>query len=182
MLEDAGIYFTRPTGRSFALLKIPGLSGVRGYLENHEAGRTNAAGELILTDLIPYYANRIGIEHKDVPFEYELKETERFVAPPFRGGALVIFSARATNFVRGVIAVLEGGLKRVPAYGELRVQGPDGEVASPLGGNGEFELDGLAPGRYRAVVSDEHGVCSFDLHVPASTALVIELGEVRCIR
>ena len=56
-------------------------------------GRTNGRGDTLVPNLLPYYANRLGISDQDVPFDREIETVEQAVAPPYRGGALVTFQA-----------------------------------------------------------------------------------------
>ncbi len=172
---------TRPVDDSFALLKVPGVAGVRGYASNQEIGTTDSHGDLLIPNLIPYYGNRIGIADRDVPMDYEIDAVERTVATPYRGGAVVAFPVRRVTSVTGRVVLAEAGREVVPAYGELTVTGPDGKAQlSPVGGDGGFYLENLPPGRYPAVVEQKETVCRFTLVVPASTSAFASLGTVRC--
>lgn len=182
MVQDLGVFATRPTGRSFAVLRVPGVEGVRGFRENHEVGRTDEKGTLFVPDLIPYYGNRLRIEHRDLPLNYEPGVIERVIAPPLLGGAVVEFTATPTSFVRGTVVVLEKRARVIPEYGELSVPLPDGPALSPVGKDGSFELEGVPPGVHRATITYGGGTCTFPFEVPASAPLVLELGELTCAR
>lgn len=182
MVEDLGIFATRPTGRSFAVVRVPGVEGIRTLRENHEIGRTDAKGMLFVPDLIPYYGNRLRIDHRDLPLNYQPGELERVVAPPLLGGAVVEFTATPTSFVRGSVVVREQGARVIPEYGELSVATPAGPVSSPIGKDGHFELEGLAAGLHRATVTYAGGTCAFSFAVPVSTDVVIDVGELQCSR
>ena len=56
-----GVHPTRPVNGSYALVRVPEVGGVRTYLNNQEIGRTNRRGDTLISNLLPYYANRIGI-------------------------------------------------------------------------------------------------------------------------
>jgi hypothetical protein len=107
---------------------------------------------------------------------------ERVIAPPYRGGALVVFDATPARFFRGRVVVESAAGKLVePAYGELSLEGPGGKATSPLGKRGEFEVEGLAAGPYAArIVYGKKSSCAFDLVVPPSEHAVADLGEQRC--
>jgi outer membrane usher protein len=172
---------TRPVDESFALLRVPGVAGVRGYASNQEIGTTNSKGDLLIPDLIPYYGNRIGISDRDVPMDYEIDAVERTVATPLRGGAVVAFPVRRLTSVTGRVVLQEAGREVAPAYGELTVTGPDGKAqVSPIGGDGSFYLENLAAGRHPAVVEYKETVCRFTLVIPASTSAFVKIGDVSC--
>jgi outer membrane usher protein len=171
----------RPVLDSFALIRVPGLADVRGSASNQDVGKTNASGDLLVPDLIPYYGNRIGIMDRDVPVDYEIDAIERTVATPYRGGAVVEFPVRRVSTVTGRVLLVEAGADVVPAYGELTVTGPDGKPqASPVGGDGAFYLENLAPGPHPAAVEYKGALCHFSLAVPTASSAFVNLGTVRC--
>lgn len=172
---------TRPVVDSFALIRVPGLSGVHGTASNQNVGTTNASGDLLIPSLIPYYGNRIGIADRDVPVDYEIGSVERTVATPYRGGAVVEFPVKRITTVTGRVLIAEAGAEKVPAYGELTATGPGGvPQISPVGGDGSFYLENLPPGRYPAAVEHKEAVCRFTLAVPESSSAFVNLGTVRC--
>jgi outer membrane usher protein len=175
-----GIYFTRATNQSFALLEVEGAPGVRGYLNNREFGRTDANGRLFLPGLAPYQANRLSIEQADLPLDYELREDEVLLAPPIHGGAVVTFPARRVRIFRGSIVRRVNGHSVPVKYGDLIVELPDDVVSSPLGSEGQFELVGLPPGSWVGRVDSSGGVCSVPLRVEKSKSVVQELGVLTC--
>ncbi len=172
---------TRPVVDSFALIRVPGVPGVHGSASNQDVGTTNANGDLLVPNLIPYYGNRIGITDQDVPLDYEIGSVERTVATPYRGGAVVEFPVKRVTAVTGRVVVVRAGTEAVPSFGELTVTGPGGEAqASPVGGDGAFYLEDLPPGRYPAAVESKESVCRFTLAVPVSPSAFVNLGTVRC--
>ncbi len=172
---------TRPVVGSFALIRVPGVSGVHGSASNQDVGTTNGSGDLLIPSLIPYYGNRIGISDRDVPIDYEIGSVERTVATPYRGGAVVEFPVKRVTTVTGRVLIVEAGTEKAPAYGELTVTGPAGvPQTSPLGGDGGFYLENLSPGRYPAAVEHKEAVCRFTLVVPMSSSPFVNLGTLRC--
>ncbi|MCA1734358.1 MAG: fimbria/pilus outer membrane usher protein, partial [Acidobacteria bacterium] len=117
---DGRVHLMRPAQQSYAIVRIPGVEGVRVYVSNLEAGRTDANGELIVTDLIPYYGNRIRIEDSDVPVHYRIDRVERVIAPPLRGGVVVEFLVTPTTSITGTAVIQQtDGSTRIPATGEM---------------------------------------------------------------
>lgn len=175
-----GLHWSRPVQDGFALIDVPGLAGVRGYLNNQEIGRTDARGKLLVPNLLPYYGNRLGIADQDVPLEYSIGTTERLVAPPVRGGAVVSFPARRIQAFVGTVLMDVGGRAVTPAYGQLTVTAAGQAHESPIGRDGEFYLESLPIGRHPAVIEHKEGTCRFTLEATASPASLVELGTLRC--
>jgi len=164
------------------VIRVPGAEGVRGFLNNQEVGRTNGSGNLVVPNLLPYYGNRISIADSDVALSRGVSAVERTIAPPLRGGALVLFESRAARFFRGRVTVLRAGKPETPSYGELSVHKPaGGDTVSPLGQHGEFEVPDLEPGLYGAQIVYAGGTCAFTLPIPATALAVTNLGERRCV-
>lgn len=180
VLLKKGIYFTRATNQSFALLEVEGAPGVRGYLNNREFGRTDATGRLFLPGLIPYQANRLSIEQADLPLDYVLEGDEVVFAPPIHGGAVVTFPARPVRYFRGSI-VRRVNARSIPVkFGDLSVALPDKVLSSPIGAEGEFELEGLPAGAWFGSVQSSDGDCSILLRVAKSKRVVQNLGDLTC--
>jgi outer membrane usher protein len=174
------VHATRPLSDSFALVRVPDVPGVRAYLNNQEMGRTDGHGNLLISDLLPYYANRIDISDQDVPMDHDLEGVEQVIAPPYRGGAVVVFKAARHQGLSGTMTLGEGGQTVLPAFGEVSVSVGNQTYASPIGHDGEFYLENVPPGSHPAVVQFKGAVCQFTLTVPASTAPELHLGIVRC--
>jgi len=171
------VFATRPVQQSFALLRVPGVAGVRGYVNNHEIGRTDRHGDLMVPSLLPYYGNRIAVNDHDIPFDRTMPTLERTIAPPDRGGVVVRFTAPRMFLVRGRLRV---GAGDVPAYGELTLARAAGDVSSPIGRDGEFELDGVSAGRHDARVEWSGGTCALVVEAPDRDAGIVDLGTLRC--
>ncbi|GMU01980.1 fimbria/pilus outer membrane usher protein [Corallococcus caeni] len=182
---DGEVLPTRSVEQGFALVRVPGAAHVQVRLNNQDVGRTNASGAAIVPGLLPYYANRVSISEQDLPPEFAVAEVEHAVAPVFRGGALVRFDARRFRALRGTVVLKGPGGPVIPSFGELAVtlDAVRGlERRSPLGRQGEFELEGLEPGLYRATVESPGGTCVFILTVPSGGPDITELGQLRCGR
>jgi outer membrane usher protein len=175
-----GLYFTRPVGDGFALIRVPGVAGVPGYLSNQEVGRTNARGNLVIPGLLPYYANDIRIGTDGIPFNYSIGTRQETVAPPYRSGAIVTFPVVRIQVFTGRLRVRAGDRTMVPSYGELIVITKTTRFSSPLGSAGDFYFENLPPGNYAAEVGHSGGTCRFDLHIPTSDNTFVDLGEMIC--
>lgn len=176
------MYATRPVDQGFALVRVPGVKGVRGYLSNQLVGRTNARGDLLIPNLLPYYANRLSVSDLDIPLDRAVARTEYTVAPPYRGGALVVFPATQVRSITGRVELEVNGRLWKPEFGDLSVEVEGGRhLESPIGHEGEYYLENLAPGKYKALVRYRGTVCGFSLKVPASNNVVVDVGLSHCV-
>ncbi len=127
--------------------------------------------------------NQISIADTDVPVDRALTRKHLLLAPPYRGGAIAEFSATRQWRVSGTL-VVEGqpDLLRGQAAldAALTIDTPDGPLESWLGAEGEFYVEGIAPGVYAARVRSSDRRCAATLVVPASDAPVIRVGTVTC--
>jgi len=176
-----GIYASRPVDDSFALVKVPGVAGVRAFASHQEIGRTNRNGDLLIPDLQAYYGNILNVADADIPLQYAVPDVARTLALPYRGGAVALFDVQKIQHVTGRLSIADGGEHRVPSYGDLTVVVNDREVTSPVGNTGAFYFETLKPGTYPALVHETDGHdCVFTVTVPASDAPIVNLGTLRC--
>ncbi|HWE24269.1 MAG TPA: fimbria/pilus outer membrane usher protein [Myxococcales bacterium] len=171
------LFLARPVQDGFAVLRVPGLSGVRGYLNNVEIGTTDSHGDLFVPNLLPYYGNRLSIRDSDVPMEYEVGRVERLVASPYRGGALVEFEVRRIQSVTGLLEIDGGG---APAFGELQLATKGKSIQSPIAADGRFWLDGVPVGTHELSVEFRGGTCTARIAVPDSAGPLFDAGRLRC--
>jgi outer membrane usher protein len=175
------VYPTRPIYDSFALIQVPGMEGVPGYISNQEVGRTNRWGDLVVPNLLSYYGNRVDIGAADVPLDYSIDATEKIIAPPYRGGALVTFPIQQTQSFTGAVEVEIAGTSIIPAYGQIIVTPEGKEVVSPIGKSGEFYLENLTARRHPAKIEYNAGVCTFVLEIPVREGAFVNLEMLRCV-
>lgn len=171
---------TRPVDGSFALVRVPDVAGVRTYVNNQEAGRTNRRGETLLPNLLPYYANRVSIADQDVPMERDLTSVEQSVGPPYRGGALIVFDAALRQSVVGTVVLESGGQAIIPAFGEMSLSIGNRALVSPIGRGGQFYFEQVPAGAHPAVVHYKDVTCQLTVTVPASSESAVRLGVLRC--
>ena len=175
-----GVYAARPVRGSFALVRVPGVEGVRAFASHQEVGRTGRGGDVLVPDLQAYYGNLLDIADTDVPLTYAIPKSKMILAPPYRGGALALFEVEQVRQVVGRVVVIEAGVERASDYGRLTVNVNGTATESPIGSEGKFYFENLPAGRHTATVDDRNGRCSFQIEVPATAGAVIDLGLVRC--
>jgi outer membrane usher protein len=171
---------TRPVTDSFAVIKVPGVEGVRGYLFNQEVGRTNSRGYLVVPNMLSYYGNTLSIEDKDIPLGYRIDATQQTLAPPLRGGVLASFPVHRLQAITGSIRLTEEGGEIIPAHGEFRIDSGGQHYESPLGKNGEFYFENLPAGPHSGIIEFNGRQCPIDIEVPQSTESFVKLGTLTC--
>jgi outer membrane usher protein len=180
VVPGVGLFATRPVQDGFGVIRLEGVSGVRGYVNNQDAGKTNYEGNLVVPNLLSYYGNRLSIETEDIPMRYSLGQTEMLLAPPHRGAAIANFPVVIPHYCRGTVVVDHHGTRIVPKYGEFHIQRTNDEYVSPIGELGEFELEGIASGSHKIVIDYAEGTCEGVLNVVSSRETIVELGEIVC--
>jgi len=175
-----GVYATRPVTSSFALVRVPGVGNVRGFASHQEIGKTDRGGNLLVPNLLPYYANQLNISDADVPIDYSISNVSQTLAPPYRGGALVVFPVEQIRSISGRVQITGGEGKRSATYGQLTTRVGGKEMVSPIGSDGKFYFENLPAGKHAAKVQYADGECTVTLDVPASGGAVVNLGTVLC--
>jgi outer membrane usher protein len=174
-------YLTRPVQDAFALIRVPGVEGVRGLISNQVVGTTDRQGDLLIPSLLSYYGNRIGINDKDIPLDRDILATELTIAPPYRGGAVVTFPVRQVLAVAGTVVVEQDRKDITPSYGQIVVSVDGQKVVSPFDEAGNFYLENVPPGSYTAEVQYATGTCVFQLVVAHGPTALVNVGTLRCI-
>jgi len=176
-----GLYATRPVQQSFALIRVPGVEGVRAFSSHQEIGKTGRGGDVLVPDLQAYYGNILNIADGDIPIEYAVADAGLTLAPPFRGGAVAHFDVQRVQRVLGRVKVTIGHEEKYQQYGELTVTAANGRsYGSPVGSDGTFYFENLPTGTYAAVMEYRGTRCAFQLVVPPAADMVLDLGTVRC--
>ena len=111
-----GLYASRPVQDSFALVRVPGVRGVRAFSSHQPVGETGRTGDLLIPELQAYYGNILDVADSDIPLTYALSAVGQTLALPYRGGAIALFSVQKVQRLVGVITIVEGTQDRVPAY------------------------------------------------------------------
>jgi outer membrane usher protein len=177
---DGSLFLSRPLYESFAKVKVGDVEGVRIYSYGNEVTKTDRKGEAIIPAMLTFHDNRIDIENEDIPVDYSIPTLTQYINPSFRSGALVNFDIKKIQGVIGNIYLLVDG-KKLPAeltmiYIHLR----DRVIEGMVGRNGEFYFENIPSGKHTATVLYNGKECVFDIIIPDSREMMINLGEVVC--
>jgi outer membrane usher protein FimD/PapC len=174
------IGFSRPINDSFGLAKVGEIEGVRVYLSNEEIGRTDSSGKVFVPNLNSYYDNQVSISDKDIPINYSISEVIKYISPPFRSGSFIKFDVMKFQAITGMLKIkVNGEVKPVEFY-EVRMIVDGKELTFPTGKGGEFYLENIKPGRYKSSFSYMGKTCSFDIIIPETDEMIIDLGGIVC--
>jgi len=170
------VFASRPIVDSFALIRVDGVQDVPVLQNGNFAGRTDRDGNVVITQLYPYSANRITIDDRNVPIDITLATRELLVAPYFRSGVIADFGAR--KVLNALVEVRLADGKPLPTGTEVTRR--DSPVAYPVGEGGEVFIADLALGvPYDAQWAG--GRCQFVVTADAkSPDPVPRLGPVAC--
>lgn len=171
-------HLSRPIQDSFAVVKVGDLKGVRVYLNNQEIGRTDASGKILIPALGSYLENSISINDKDIPIDYQISDVLRYVSPPFRSGSYIEFTATKVQGIVGYLKIKIEEAIRPVEYREVTLMVEGKGLLFPTGKGGEFYLENIKPGRYRGEFKYLEKTYSFDIIIPESDEVIVDLGEV----
>ena len=174
-------FLSRRITDSFAVVQVPGYSGVGVYAANQLVARTDANGTALLPRLRAYQKNTVRIEQADLPLDAQIDAVQLDAVPYFRSGLLLKFPVKRS---RGALltVVLENG-DRLPAGAQAQIIGDNVEQNEifPAGMGGELYLTGLAASNRLRVTWLEQS-CEFMLPFPESTEPLPYLGTYTCTR
>jgi outer membrane usher protein len=123
-------------------VRVDGVQDVPVLQNGNFAGRTDRDGNVVITQLYPYSANRVTIDDRNVPIDVTLATRERLIAPYFRSGVVVDFGAR--KMLNALVEVRLPDGRALPTGAEVMRR--DGTVAYPVGEGGEVFIADLAVG------------------------------------
>ena len=177
---DGSLHLARPIYDAFGLVKVGGVEGVKVSYSNQPEGTTDGKGEMIIPNLISYQRNRIGIDDKDIPVEYTVREKVLSVSPPYRGGSVARFEVARLQAFTGHLYFGRKGERTPAEYAGLEVRLPDRPIEVIVATGGEFYLENLPPGKWPARIFLGERSCKFDLSVAKSDELFVEMGDIVC--
>jgi outer membrane usher protein len=174
------VHATRPVHDAFALVRVPGVEGVKIYQDSRLTARTGADGTAVVPDLISYVDNRVSIDPTDVPLGVDLLVDTRTVTLPYRGTGELTFPATRVQAVVGRVLFREGARTVPVELTWMTVMTGAGAQRVPVGRGGEFYLENPAPGDHSAKVTWKGRECAFTIHVPESEDVMLDLGKLVC--
>ncbi|GAB4431564.1 MAG: fimbrial biogenesis outer membrane usher protein [bacterium] len=187
--------FTRPINDSFALIKTGDIKDVRVSLNGQFIGKTNKEGYIFLPDLNSYYDNIITINDKDIPFEYDILTKELAVSPWYKSGFCLEFPVDRVYRYSGILKGNFGDEIKPLEYFEITIERKEKEekksrcmkiktpseekfIKVPTGKGGEFYIENLEPGVYKAEIAINDKPIEFFIVAQDKKEFIIDLGEI----
>ncbi|MDX1810566.1 MAG: fimbria/pilus outer membrane usher protein [Gammaproteobacteria bacterium] len=176
---DNQFFITRPVYDSFGLVKVGKLDDVKVYYSNELIGKTHK-GNILIPSLTSYADNYLSIEAEDIPVDYAIKTARKIITPKLRTGSVADFGVEKFQGFVGYLFLKSKGKRQSADYAELDLVGTKQQLTSTVGRNGEFYFENLQPGKYLARVTLEGRQCQFQMQIPESEDMMVELGEQDC--
>jgi outer membrane usher protein len=177
-VAGGGVFPSLPITDSFAVVDTDGTPGVRVEQENRPVGRTDANGQLLVTDLRAFDANRLGVNPADIPIDAEAGPLTQMVRPRDRSGVVVHFQMKASH---GAVVVLNDEANR-PLLPGIRASlvsaGPADDLV--VGYDGEVYVTGLQPRNRIAALLPNGGHCVADFDYAPRAGEIPHIGPVVC--
>ncbi|WP_233800582.1 fimbria/pilus outer membrane usher protein [Paraburkholderia sp. HP33-1] len=136
---DNRLFPTNTVNNSFAVVNTSGVGGVHVLYENRPAGVTDAHGQLLVPDLLPWIDNHLAIDPGDVPIDAQVPDVAHTVRPPDRSGVVVRFPISKSN---GALLILVDEAGRPIPLGSSATLQTTGAIV-PVGYDGEAFVENL---------------------------------------
>jgi outer membrane usher protein len=186
---------TRPVKDSFALIKTADLKDIKVTLNGQDMGKTKRGGYLFLPELNSYYDNIITINDKDIPLEYDLLKKEFAVSPWYKSGFCLEFPVKRVFRYVGKLSGKDGdkeiplefyeitlenleGIKEKEKNNCIRLMKKERFIKVPTGKDGEFYIEELPPGNYKASIEYNGKPLEFMLLLPEKKEFIIDIGKI----
>lgn len=121
VLADGKAFASRRVDESFAIAEVKGYPDVGIGLGSNVLARTDPDGIALVPRLLPYMANSIRIDPRELPINAELDSIERAAVPSWRSGVRVTFPVRGGRGALLRIVLDDGG--PAPAGAVVSLQG-----------------------------------------------------------
>ncbi|MDH5730866.1 MAG: fimbria/pilus outer membrane usher protein, partial [Gammaproteobacteria bacterium] len=176
---DNEFFLTQPIRDSFALVKAGQLDDIQVFYNNEPMGRTQK-GRLIIPNLTSYAKNSLSIDASALPVNMSLHNDRQTISPSFRSGGVAEFELEKFQGFVGHIYFRQGMQRKPADYAEYRIKTAQGSIDSIVGLRGEIYLENLHPGSYAGKLFYKGEQCDFEINVPQSEELQVELEDVYC--
>ncbi|MGE8454101.1 MAG: fimbria/pilus outer membrane usher protein, partial [Pseudomonadales bacterium] len=168
-------FATRTINDGFAVVSTDGTAGIPVMGENRLVGKTNAAGFLLVPNLLSYQNNHISIDTSALKSNESTEVDSKYAVPTFRSGVMLGFKIK--HFSGGLLELVDDSGKHLPV-GTTVMVGDGGSVAT-VGFDGQLFLEHIEAGAVlKATVAG--GSCSTTLPDTKISRGVGNIGKFIC--
>lgn len=177
---DNSWFLSRPINDSFAKIKTGSLQDISITYFGNEVVRSNKDGEAIIPVIRSFHNNRLGINEKDIPLDFNVESLSQTINPDYRGGVVVDFGLKRFRAVTGQIFIQSSEGKEALEFSTLKVNLASRTLEGLIGHGGEFYIENLPPGQHEGLVDYMGSHCSVNLNIPDTDELMLDLGDLTC--
>jgi outer membrane usher protein len=173
---DGHVFAARALHDGYALVETTDAPNVVVTHENQPIGRTDGNGNLLVTELLPYQANKVGIDQNSVPLQDEIDATDQVVSVPRMGGTVVRFGVHKLHAARGILMLGEKPVQ----FGTGKLSTKTGLIKTLIGMDGSFYFSNLPTGKYMLKATTANGDITCPFSMPANAKALTNLGRLAC--
>ena len=172
-------FATRRIDNSYGVVRLPGMSQVRVYVDNQLAAKTNDRGYAFLPRLYSYAKNNVSVEQLDLPLDVEIDALRMHPVPAWRSGVIIDVPVRSVAAATLNLFMPDG--HPVPAGSLVSLDGNSDKNADifTVGYQGLLYLAGLKSTNHLYVTWPQ-GHCVVSLPYAPEKGHVPYLGEYLC--
>jgi outer membrane usher protein len=172
----SGMFFAaQSSSDGFALVTVPGASGIKIYRENNLATTTDGEGRALVTGLHAYEANKISVDSGDLPISAQVRSDVLQVVPSYKGVAAATFDISRDLSVTMQILLPDGS----PLPAGIDVVGENRPSPLIAGYGGTLQLDHPRAGE-RFEANWRNGHCSFTVGPIPTAGTLPQIGSYTC--
>ncbi len=177
---DNSWFLSRPINDSFAKVKTGGLKDVAISYFGNDITRSNDKGEAIIPVIRSFHNNRIGINEKDIPIDYSVATLSHNINPDYRSGVVLDFGLARIRALTGRLYLNTAEGDQPLEFATLQVALASRTLEGLVGRDGEFYIENVPPGHYKALASFGNRQCVIGLNVPDSNEVLLDMGKLIC--
>ncbi len=173
---DRHLFFSRRVDDSFAIAEVPGYANVGIGLGSNVMTRTNANGVALIPRLIPYVANSVRIDPKELPINAEIESIEQIAVPAYRSGVKVAFPVRSGR--GALLKIVFDDAEPAPAGAIVKIEGDKEDFY--VARRGEAFVTGMMPdSKLRLEWNNKQ--CPLEVKLPPlNLDEIARVGPVKC--
>lgn len=181
---DNEIHLSRPITDSFAVVKVSGTEeDVAIYNDGALLGHASGNKDIVIPTLQSRRIGKLGIKPKDIGLALVADRNEQAIDIGVRTAHIVEFNMTQFVAVEGrAYTLAKNGTKEYLEALPLEYTVNGKTIKSFVGNKGFFYLENVPVGDFKAVVKRYQNDCTLNLTIPKSDKIVINLGDVACVK